>query len=93
MRGYLFDDFKSNAISSQVCDNRAHVAPFPRELPFKLIKAFSYVGETVLDPFMGSGTTLSVAADLGRNGIGFEIVEEIASQGINSIKAYQVKLY
>ena len=74
-------------------DNRAHVAPFPRELPFKLIKAFSYVGETVLDPFMGSGTTLSVAADLGRNGIGFEIVEEIASQAINSIKAYQVKLY
>ena len=32
-------------------DNRSHVAPFPYELPYKIIKAFTYVGETVLDPF------------------------------------------
>jgi DNA modification methylase len=38
-------------------DRRSHVAPFPYELPYRLIKAFSFVGETVLDPFVGSGTT------------------------------------
>lgn len=73
-------------------DNRVHVAPFPRELPERLIRAFSYVGETVLDPFMGSGTTLIAAADLERNGIGFEIVDEIAEDAIKSIQFYQTKL-
>jgi len=55
-------------------DRRVHVAPFPYELPYRLIKAYSYVGETVLDPFCGSGIALKAAADLGRNGVGYEIV-------------------
>ncbi|KYO67356.1 DNA methyltransferase [Thermovenabulum gondwanense] len=50
-----------------------HEAMFPEELPYRLIKMFSFTGETVLDPFLGSGTTLKVALDLGRNGIGYEI--------------------
>lgn len=50
-----------------------HEAMFPKELPFRLIKMFSFSGETVLDPFLGSGTTLKVALELGRNGIGYEI--------------------
>ena len=73
-------------------DNRFHVAPFPYELPYRIIKAFSYVGETVLDPFVGSGTTLIAAADLKRNGIGYEIVPEIAKTAIERLKNYQPKL-
>jgi site-specific DNA-methyltransferase (adenine-specific) len=50
-----------------------HPAPFPIELPKRCIKLFSYVGDTVLDPFAGSGTTLIVAHALNRNVIGLEI--------------------
>ncbi len=49
------------------------VAAFPEELPYRLIKLFSFVGETVLDPFLGSGTTMKVARQLGRNSVGYEI--------------------
>ena len=74
-------------------DRRNHIAPFPYELPYRLIKAFSYVGETVLDPFVGSGTTLLAAADLKRNGIGYEINPEIAATAVKSLKTYQTKLF
>jgi DNA modification methylase len=50
-----------------------HEAMFPNELPRRLIKMFSFIGETVLDPFLGSGTTLKIALELNRNGIGYEI--------------------
>jgi site-specific DNA-methyltransferase (adenine-specific) len=50
-----------------------HIAMFPEELPKRLIKMFSYVGETVFDPFLGSGTTSLVAEKLDRNSIGYEI--------------------
>ncbi|MCW7075460.1 MAG: DNA methyltransferase [Candidatus Methanospirare jalkutatii] len=73
-------------------DNRDHPAPFPYELPYRLIKAYSFVGETVLDPFLGSGTTLVAARDLKRNGIGYEINPEIAKEAIRKIKNFQQKL-
>lgn len=50
-----------------------HIAVFPEELPHRLIKMFSFAGETVFDPFMGSGTTALAARNLQRNSIGYEI--------------------
>ncbi len=53
------------------------IAAFPEEIPYRLIKLFSYKGEIVLDPFMGSGTTLKVALALNRHGVGYEIDIEL----------------
>ncbi|MBU1045951.1 site-specific DNA-methyltransferase [Patescibacteria group bacterium] len=55
------------------CKQDKHIAMFPDELPRRLIRMFSFVGETVLDPFLGSGTTSRVARKLKRNSIGYEI--------------------
>jgi len=52
---------------------RHHPAPFPVELAERLIRMFSFVGDTVLDPFLGTGTTAVAAAKAGRNSVGFEI--------------------
>ncbi len=52
---------------------RNHPAPFPEELAQRLVRMFSFVGDTVLDPFMGTGTTTVAAAKWGRNSIGVEI--------------------
>lgn len=67
-----------------------HIAMFPEELPKRLIKMFSFVGETVFDPFAGSGTTLLAAKNLNRNSIGYEINKDFApiigeKLGINQI--------
>lgn len=53
-----------------------HLAMFPEELPRRLIKMFSFVDDTVLDPFLGSGTTCLAAKNLNRNSIGYEINED-----------------
>ena len=56
-----------------------HLAMFPEELPKRLIKMFTFVGDTVLDPFLGSGTTSLAARNLSRNSIGYEVNEDFVS--------------
>lgn len=53
-----------------------HLAMFPEELPKRLIKMFSFVGDTIIDPFLGSGTTCLAAKKLKRNSVGYEINED-----------------
>lgn len=70
-------------------DGRRHKAPYAMELPYRLIRAYSYLTETVLDPFLGSGTTLRAAAVLGRNGVGYEInrdFEKIIDENLSQIQ-------
>jgi DNA modification methylase len=66
--------------------SRKHVAPYPFELPYRIIKAYSYSNETVLDPFLGSGTTMRAAAELLRHSVGYEIVPEIALDTIGEAR-------
>jgi len=73
-----------------------HPAPFPIELPFRCIKLFTFIGDTVLDPFLGSGSTLIACVLTNRKGIGVEIDKnycEIAKQRIISeAKLHQKKI-
>ena len=55
---------------------RQHPAPYPRELASRLIRMFSFVGDTVLDPFLGTGTTSVAAVRAGRNSVGVEVDRE-----------------
>lgn len=71
-----FTDWVQNSIwdfQTASAKQENHPAPFPEELPRRCIRLYSFIGDTVLDPFAGSGTTLKVARELGRNSIGYEI--------------------
>ncbi len=73
------------------CNNKNHSAAFPEELPEWFIKLFTKENDTVLDPFMGSGTTLFVAKKMYRNSIGIEIVPqyyEMVKEQIESDECY-----
>jgi len=68
------------------------IAAFPEEIPYRLIKLFSFVGETVLDPFLGSGTTTKVARLLGRNSYGYELDSELTDVVKRKLNYEQVSL-
>lgn len=70
-----------------------HIAMFPEELPKRLIKMFSFVGDTVLDPFAGSGTTNLAAKNLGRHSIGYEINEHCIPVIRKKLDAGQQDIY
>ena len=65
-----------------------HPAPFPIELPKRCIKLFSYVGDIILDPFMGSGTTLVAAKMQNRKSIGIEISRDFCKLTFKRILKY-----
>ncbi len=70
-----------------------HPAPFPEELPFRLIQLFSFTDDVVLDPFIGSGTTAVAALKSSRKFVGYEISKEyvdIADRRISPIKKQSV---
>lgn len=68
------------------CGNKKHSAAFPRALPEWFIKLFTKDGDTVLDPFMGSGTTVITAQSMNRNSIGIEILPEYYRLAQKAIK-------
>lgn len=65
--------------------HRWHPAPWPAEIPRRLIELYTWPGDVVLDPFMGSGTTVQVAQGLGRQGLGIELRADYLDQAITSI--------
>ncbi|MHA1240887.1 MAG: DNA-methyltransferase [Promethearchaeota archaeon] len=72
---------------------KEHIAMFPEELPYRIIRMFSNIGDTVLDPFLGSGTTLKVAKSLFRNGIGYELNKEYKKIVDNKVETSKPGLF
>jgi len=81
-----------------VSSTKGHPAPFPDELPSRLIQLYTVEGETVLDPFGGSGTTMKVARNLKRNSFLYEINSEyidLIKENVNSLDSdtrYEIKI-
>lgn len=74
------------------CSNKNHSAAFPVELPAWFIKLFTQVGDVVLDPFIGSGTTAVAAIQLGRYYVGIDINEEYINLSRTRLSEIQIKL-
>jgi DNA modification methylase len=68
-----------------------HLAPYPEELSDKVVKYYSFVGDTILDPFLGSGTTLLSAKKLNRNCLGIELHQEYIDMSIKRLEDYDKK--
>lgn len=72
---------------------KQHPAPFPMELATRLVRMFSFTGDTVLDPFCGSGTTMIAAFRTGRNSMGIEIDPEYCRMAARFLKAESANLF
>lgn len=72
---------------------RNHPAPYPEELAERLIRMFSFVGDTVLDPFVGTGTTVVAAARWGRHSIGIEVDPRYLDMAQTRIQNASVSLF
>jgi site-specific DNA-methyltransferase (adenine-specific)/site-specific DNA-methyltransferase (cytosine-N4-specific) len=78
---------------STECSNKNHSAAFPESLPEWFIKLFTEEFDTVLDPFMGSGTTLKVAKRMKRNSIGIDILAEYCEKANRELKGNEFLLF
>ncbi len=72
---------------------RQHPAPYPLDLAERLVRMFSFVGDTVLDPFMGTGTTSLAAAKWGRNSVGVEIDPKYFQMAVNRLEQDSARLF
>lgn len=73
-----------------------HLAPYPEKLSDNIVKYYSFYGDLVLDPFLGSGTTLVSCKKLGRKGLGYEIHKEyvdMSQKRLDKILSQQIKLF
>lgn len=78
-------------VSPEKDPNKKHLAPFPLEIPYRVIKMFSFYGDIVVDPFVGRGTVLKVAEFLGRDSIGYEIVADYTNMIENYIASVKAE--
>lgn len=81
-------NIKGTKQNLQQSKSRERSAAYPFEIPYRLINMYSQLGDTVLDPFLGTGTTMQAAILLGRNSIGYDIdphMGDIVSEGIKSM--------
>lgn len=86
-----FLEFTTNCWFFAPETNRRHPAPFPIQLPYRLIKLYTYQDDIVLDPFVGSGTSALVALKLNRRFIGFEISQKFVGMAKKRINSYMAQ--
>lgn len=80
-----FIDFSLGKWTFPGVKHPVHPAPFPRELPYRLIQMLSYRGDVVYDPFMGIGTTLTTAKEIGRKYVGTDISQQYVDITIKAL--------
>lgn len=86
LTSYEFERWKYNVWFFRPLTDRTHPAPFPPELPKRLIKLYSSPNQVVLDPFLGSGTTMKVADELNRVCIGCELDESYVKMALERME-------
>jgi site-specific DNA-methyltransferase (adenine-specific) len=81
-----YDEWFQQSWNITGASTKRHPAPFPVELAYRLVRMFSFFGDTVLDPFCGTGTTIIAAMKCGRNSIGVEIDSEYCRMATKRIR-------
>lgn len=89
----VFDEWFQQIWNITGASTRNHPAPFPLELATRLVRMFSFTGDTVLDPFCGSATTMIAALKNERNSIGIEIDRQYCRMAAKRLKAEQSGLF
>jgi len=89
----VFDEWFQQIWNITGASTRSHPAPFPLELASRLVCMFSFTGDTVLDPFCGSGTTMVAALKNGRNSMGIEIDRQYCRMAAKRLKAENSGLF